>query len=100
MKIKKLLILILSIITIIICVCFAGCQDETNKIDTSQVGEGRFGVIAIDTITSNYDNPHYIYTLYDKETKIEYALVIYYKGGTSLTVLLDENGKPLLYEGD
>jgi hypothetical protein len=37
--------------------------------------------------------------VYDKETKVMYLVVNIYNGG-GVTVLVDENGKPLLYEGE
>lgn len=36
---------------------------------------------------------------YDKETKVMYLVSDIYKGG-GITVLVDKDGKPLLYEGE
>lgn len=36
---------------------------------------------------------------YDKETKVMYLISNIYKGG-GITVLVDADGKPLLYEGE
>lgn len=36
---------------------------------------------------------------YDKETKVMYLITDIYKGG-GITVLVDKDGKPLLYEGE
>ena len=36
---------------------------------------------------------------YDKETKVMYLISDIYKGG-GITVLVDRDGKPLLYEGE
>lgn len=36
---------------------------------------------------------------YDKETKVMYLISDIYKGG-GITVLVDQEGKPLLYEGE
>ena len=35
--------------------------------------------------------------MYDKETKVEYFIFNYYKAGGGITVLVDKDGKPLLY---
>ena len=37
---------------------------------------------------------------YDKQTKVEYAMKNNGNGGTSLSLLVDAEGKPLLYEGE
>lgn len=37
--------------------------------------------------------------VYDKETKIEYLILPCY-GGASMTLLVNVDGKPLLYEGE
>ena len=36
---------------------------------------------------------------YDKETKVMYLILDIYKGG-GITVLVDKDGKPLLYRGE
>ena len=38
--------------------------------------------------------------MYDKETKVEYFMFGGYKIGGGITVLVDKDGKPLLYEGE
>lgn len=94
MKIKKLLILILSIITIIVCVCFAGCDDKL-KTDNEYINDKYAFVSGL------RDNRF----VYDKETKQCYLMIIKNYGTDEETIygfipLYDENGKPLLYEGD
>lgn len=37
---------------------------------------------------------------YDKETKVQYMYHVGYKYGAFLIVLVDVDGKPLLYQGD
>lgn len=100
---KKLFILILSIITIIMCVCLSGCEEYDNapidKIPQQSETNSTFCLVSIDTI----DDSKSIYVVYDKTTKVMYMIA---KGSSmngysvSVVVMVDENGKPLLYEGD
>lgn len=61
------------------------------------------------TISNNYaENERFVIiqqesygkVMYDKETKVEYFMFGGYKIGGGITVLVDKNGKPLLYEGE
>lgn len=64
------------------------CQPEVNvdvKIDPTVKEGDRF-------IKTQVWNDNFIF--YDKETNVQY----YYAAG-AMTVLVDQNGKPLLYEG-
>lgn len=38
--------------------------------------------------------------IYDKETRVQYFVFSEYKAGGGITVLVDAEGKPLLYEGE
>lgn len=58
------------------------------------------------TISNNYaENERFIViqqwrgtkVMYDKETKVEYFMFGDYKYGGGITVLVDKDGKPLLY---
>ena len=69
---KKLIILLL----IILSVSLTGCGNLSSRFETVES-----------------DPPDYL-IIVDKETG-----VLYLKRGYGLTVLLDKNGKPLLYEG-
>lgn len=87
---KKFIVLLLSVIVICFTACFVGCSYEDyhdGSID-KQFG-GRFGIV------ERFDS--YTVIIYDKETKVEY---LYYSGPSAIaiTVLLDENGKPLFYD--
>lgn len=46
-----------------------------------------------------YQGDTYIEIIYDKETKVKYIHIDGYHG-EGITALIDENGKPLLYEGE
>lgn len=61
------------------------------------------------TISNNYaENERFVIiqqesygkVMYDKETKVEYFMFGGYKIGGGITVLVDKDGKPLLYEGE
>ena len=61
------------------------------------------------TISNNYaENERFVIiqqerngkVMYDKETKVEYFMFDYYKSGGGITVLVDRDGKPLLYKGE
>ena len=58
------------------------------------------------TISNNYaENERFVIiqedsngkVMYDKETKVEYFMFNYYKAGGGITVLIDKDGKPLIY---
>ena len=58
------------------------------------------------TISNNYtENERFVViqqesrgkVMYDKETKVEYFMFGGYKDGGGITVLVDKNGKPLIY---
>lgn len=76
---------ILSLILTVMLIVLAGCTDvvaEEEKRFIKISDEGTF------------------YICYDKKTKVEYAVSNgYYNCGT-VTVLVDAEGKPLLYEGE
>ncbi len=80
--------LIISIIAIVIIVGLAYILKDLIVLD-SMANEDRF--IKID----NYDCG---YIAYDKQTKVEYAVSTgSYNRGT-ITLLVDQEGKPLLYK--
>ena len=58
------------------------------------------------TISNNYaENERFVIiqqrrnekVMYDKETKVEYFMFGSYKNGGGITVLVDKDGKPLIY---
>lgn len=88
MKIRKFFVILLSVI--ILCLCLTACNENMDDNYTS--GSDRLICIEGGKVgASSYQ----IY--YDKETKVMYLFTKTGYGG-GLTVMLDENGKPLLYE--
>ena len=73
-------------ILLILTGCATESISETNN---------RFVLKYSKTITSN----EILKIFYDEETKVQYLFIDGYKAG-GLTVLLDAEGKPLLYEGE
>lgn len=92
---KKALITIITTVLLIItimllCMCLISCTDDSNN---SNVDDKRFAIVENGMLT----NASSYTILYDKET-----LVMYVSYGNSygygLTVMLDKDGKPLLYD--
>lgn len=83
---KKLKLILVIVFVLIIPFGLVGCKNNVKEIK-----EDRFIVV------EKYNNTNTFYILVDKETKVCYLQSIYYEG---LTVLVDENGKPILYEGE
>lgn len=79
----KKIVIIGLIITMILSLC--GCTVLNNP--KSNIKEGRFETIYHSVNIKN------VSILVDKETKIQYICT-----NSGMTVLLDEDGKPLLYE--
>lgn len=69
---------------------FTGCTYRDNTFQDS----GRFKLL--DEINKNSDG---YFILVDKETRVMY-LFAKYGYGAGLTVMVDEEGKPMLYEGE
>lgn len=81
---KKLKLILVMVLVLIIPFGLVGCKNNVKRIK-----ESRF------IIVEEYNNRYYIWV--DKETKVCYLQSYYHSG---LTVLVDENGKPILYEGE
>lgn len=86
---KKTIILIIMSIMIFSLV---GCTIETQPIETTPI-ETRFEKI-YEQKTLYKDEEFFI--IVDKETKVQYLVFKDYRKG-GMTILVDENGKPLLY---
>lgn len=82
---KKLKIVFLGITILTGLILLSGCGTDVN----GNSEDYRFIKI--------YDNGS-VKIYYDKETKVEYAVRDNGHGGTSMTLLVDADGKPLLYE--
>ena len=85
---KKLLSLLLLLI-LPVCLLFTGCDIEDKKEDS------RF----VEVYYTYISGENYIQILVDKETRVMYLFKNGYKAG-GLTVMVDADGKPLLYEGE
>lgn len=70
----------------------------SNKVVWATEGKNRF-VEIYSSPNYNADNENGFKIYYDKETKVQYLEKSVYKGG-GITVLVDQEGKPLLYEGE
>ena len=83
---KKKLFCLLLILILPVCLLFTGCDAEQTS---TTIEDTRFHRL------DYTDKTIYV----DKETKVMYLYVSFaYHGG--LTVMLDADGKPLLYEGE
>lgn len=81
---KKILFVVLT--SILLC-CLTACSGIEVKEEEKRE-DGRFVRI---------EKNEYFITVYDKNTKVQYAVSNgYYNAGT-VTVLVDAEGKPLLY---
>lgn len=91
---KKIKLIILIIVIISSLFILTGCTSNISEAET----EKRFVIVSSETIGPRID----IKTMYDKETKVMYSFVYnnYNITGYTLTLLVDAEGKPLLYEGD
>lgn len=79
---KRLTILFIIVSLIILaCAFFVGCSSEVSSDENRMVmiSKEKFGCI-----------------VYDRKTKVEY----WSSANTSLTLLVDENGNPLIYKGE
>ena len=88
---KKILAIILSIM--ICCFTFVGCGRKNKVIKTTEL-DSRFKIIS-----DTNDGLGYCNIIVDTETGVMYLFRgAGYRGG--LTVMVDADGKPLIYEGD
>ena len=88
---KRILAIILLII--ICCLTFLGCSRKNNVIKTTELDD-RFKIIK-----DTNDGFGYCNIIVDTETGVMYLFRgAGYRGG--LTVMVDSDGKPLIYEGD
>lgn len=82
---SKTLMIVLGFLVIIALIVGYVFDDELSTEET-EYPEDRFVKIL------DYGNN---FVMYDKETKVQY-----FASTTSITVLLNQDGKPLLYEGE
>ena len=81
----------LMIFVLVFGMCFVidSINKDSNK--TTTVPEDRFVKI---------QDWGYNFVMYDKETRVQYFAFADYNYGGGITVLVDADGKPLLYEGE
>lgn len=81
---KKIKVIILGILMVMVVVGLTGCSTENKTTE-----DERFVCIDVE---------EYYNIVYDRETKVQYAISNgSYNRGT-VTLLVDKDGKPLLYE--
>lgn len=91
---KKKLMFLVAIIACALCF-LCGCDyKEKVKAKDFVPDSNRFVLLETQALSA-YDH---LYVLCDRETRVIYLLTHLHGGG--LTVMVDENGKPLLYEGE
>ena len=84
---KKILCLVIAIILMLTC---AGCTENIEVMDTVEEKENSSSMFVSIERNQNYG----FSIVYHKDTKVMYAIC--YHGG--FTVMLDADGKPLLWE--
>lgn len=87
---KKMIVSILIVLGVI----FSGWLLKDITIQDVNATDNRFIRVHKETSSST---TYEVY--YDNETKVMYLVVDVYRGG-GITVLVDADGKPLLYEGE
>jgi hypothetical protein len=81
---------------IILLIIIAGYIFKDVSVNTSEAKiEDRFVKIQE---WDNFSGTNFV--MYDKETKVQYYVFTYYNHGGGITVLVDAEGKPLLYKGE
>lgn len=83
----------------VLCLCLILCACKQNTDEATElIGNSRFEQVYFEHYY--YDTPNEMYTiiLVDKETGVMY-LYAYNGQRGGLTVMVDEDGKPLIWEG-
>lgn len=83
--IKKITCLVLFVLLLFTCV---GCDSKETIEDTDTDSKSMFVVVEEDYLRNKY------HIVYHKETKVMYAV----SSDTVFTVMVDADGKPLLWE--
>ena len=91
---RKLRLIFCGLMLSVALVGCGGSKSENNGMKYEIIGNRTF--LVIDTSTG-FSNVHLIYV--DKETKVQYLM---FEGGHwgIMSVLLDADGKPILYDGE
>ena len=90
---NKILLAILFLILFVACIC--GCQQitENTATKTNYINPNDYRMVYI-------GQPIYGYIVYDSQTNVEYWLSRDPYNIGSLTLLVDAEGKPLIYKAD
>lgn len=91
---KKFIICLLSILIIPLCLLFSGCGAPVSSDFTTENND-RF--VIVKRYNNNGASKFDIYV--DKETRVMY-LVHTGDNGYGITVMLNEDGSPMIYEGE
>ena len=84
-------------IVLAICLCLTGCYSsglKTNGFETDNNGNSVSSMFVIVEKQPDF------YVMYHKETKVMYVVSSAGKSYGVLTLLVDQEGKPLLWEGE
>lgn len=109
MKRKILCILLLAIVSSALTGCMGRLvekddlePDKNNPHTYNYSEDSRFRVVSIENIEDGQLSGLDIIVLVDKETKVMYMQTERFQAGysTTLQVLLDKEGKPLIYDGE
>lgn len=98
-----IVIILIVIMTSLLCVGCSKLSVKYNDINTYEyTKDNRFEISSQEEIDDGTTNGLTIRVLVDKETGVMYLYTEKFKSGygTSLTVLVDKDGKPLIYEGN
>nr|DAT76309.1 MAG TPA: protein of unknown function (DUF5016) [Caudoviricetes sp.] len=97
---KKKLFCLLLILILPVCFLFSGCNRDIKSSNTMiTFNVGNIELIKIEQV--GIGNGDELIILVDKQTRVMYLLICSYNGNHSgLTVMLDANGKPLIFEGE
>lgn len=90
------MIVLVAIVLTFLCILFTSCDKDINNQDGNPETYDRFYALPMYAGENNNVStaPFKIYI--DKETRVQY---VYNTNSGGMCVLLDENGKPLLYDG-
>ena len=95
---KSIIIILIVAILVIATIGFCGCDDKKST-NYGSIDNDRFVVIQHNDISPSLLGDEYVLVLYDKETKVMYLFAKSGYGG-GLTVLVNADGTPMLYEGE
>lgn len=90
--VKKILCLVLIVMMFLTCV---GCGSQMETVQDTKESTNASMFVLVESATSDIGYR----IVYHKETKVMYAVSAGYSNTGIFTVMLDADGKPLLWEG-